>query len=160
MKCLIVAMTQERIIGKHGTLPWYIPSDLKHFKELTVGSPIIMGKNTFFSLNRVNGLPSRKNVVLSSSEFDHGDNVKIVKTLDDACESVKFSSAPTWFIGGGALYKSVLDADIIDEMHISIIKADYDGDTKFPSYDESKWEMSHFEDKGEFFYKVLTRIRN
>lgn len=159
MNYLIVAMTQERIIGKNGTLPWYIPSDLKHFKELTTGCPIVMGKNTFLSLNRVNGLPNRANIVLSSSEFEHGDHVIVVKTLNEAHEIVKFSSSPTWFIGGGALYKSVLDADIIDQMHISEIKSVYDGDTYFPTFDESKWALSYVEDKGEFLYKILTRIR-
>lgn len=159
MNNLIVAMTTERIIGKGGTLPWHIPSDLAHFKKLTTGSPIVMGRNTFTSLNRVNGLPNRKNVVLSSNEFEHGEYISVVKSLDQVFDCIKFSSTPTWFIGGGALYKSVLDAGIIDQMHISEIKGLYEGDTKFPEFDQKEWKLSHFEDKVDFFYKVLTKVR-
>ena len=65
MNCLIVAMTKDRVIGKNGMLPWNIPSDLQHFKSLTLDTPVIMGRNTFLSLNRVNGLPKRKNIVIT-----------------------------------------------------------------------------------------------
>jgi len=157
MSNLIVAMTKDRVIGKNGILPWHIPSDLKHFKALTSYSSVVMGKNTFISLGRLNGLPNRKNIVISSSKFDHGDDVKVVPNLESALNLYKYKSSPTFFIGGGMLYKSVLDADIINEMHISEIKGDYDGDTYFPSFDESKWELTHSEDKEDFLYKVLTR---
>lgn len=157
---LIVAMTKNRVIGKNGSLPWHIPSDLKHFKKLTSNTNILMGRNTFLSLNRIDGLPNRKNIVLASSKFNHGDSVSVFPTLSDVTEFVSNSlyTNALYVIGGGMLYKSVLDADIITEMHISEIKADYDGDTYFPSFDESNWEITHLEDKGDFFYKVLTKI--
>lgn len=158
---LIVAMTKDKVIGKNGDLPWHIPSDLKHFKSLTNNTNVLMGRNTFLSLNRVDGLPNRKNIVLSSSEFNHGDSVSVMANISDAIEFVSNSlyTNVVYVIGGGLLYKSVLDADIINEMHISEIKGEYDGDTYFPSFDESKWELTHCEDKEDFFYKVLTRKR-
>lgn len=159
MNCLIVAMTKDRVIGKNGMLPWHIPSDLQHFKSLTLDTPVIMGRNTFLSLNRVNGLPKRKNIVISSSEFVHGSDVSVVSSISESIDLSKLHSSLVFFIGGGALYKSLLDADIIDQMHISEIKSVYDGDTYFPTFDESKWALSYVEDKGEFLYKILTRIR-
>ena len=120
---------------------------------------VVMGKNTFLSLNRPNGLPNRNNIVISSSTFEHGSDVTVVPSLEAAYNKYKYNARPNCFIGGGLLYKSVLDADIINEMHISEIKGEYDGDTYFPSFDESKWELTHCEDKEDFFYKVLTRKR-
>ena len=151
-------MTKDRIIGKNGSLPWNIPNELKHFKTTTIGCNVVMGKNTFISLNRPNGLPLRKNIVVSSSFITVGSDVIVVPTLADVYHAVKYSSAPTCYIGGAMLYDSALKAGIISKMHISEIKGDYDGDTRFPEYDTTKWQLSHFEDKGEFFYKVLTRI--
>lgn|SRR5574343_66730 len=159
MNCLVVAMTKDRVIGKNGALPWHIPSDLKHFKAITSYSTVVMGKNTFLSLNRPNGLPNRNNIVISSSAFEHGDDVIVVPSLEAAYNKYKYKACPTCFIGGGMLYKSVLDADIISEMHISEIKGEYEGDTYFPSFDESKWELTKCEDREDFLYKVLTRKR-
>lgn len=158
---LIVAMTKDKVIGKNGNLPWYMPSDLKHFKSLTNDTNVLMGRTTFTSLHRINGLPNRKNIVLASSEFNHGDSVSVFSNISDVIEFVSTSLYTNilYVIGGGMLYKSVLDADIVNEMHISEIKGDYDGNTYFPSYDESKWELTHEEDKEDFLYKILTRIR-
>ena len=151
-------MTKDGVIGKNGSLPWNIPSELQHFKSQTIGCSVVMGKNTFLSLNRPNGLPLRKNVVVSHSFMTVGSDVIVVPTLEDVYHVVKYRSSPTCYIGGAMLYDSVLKAGIIHKMHISEIKGDYDGDTKFPEYDTTQWQLSHFEDKGEFFYKVLTRI--
>ena len=157
MIVLIVAMTKDRVIGLNGELPWHIPSDLVHFKAMTGSSTIIMGRKTFESLHRVNGLPNRKNIVVSSSTFEHGDNVVVVPDLASAYDHYKYNSSPTFIIGGAMLYKAALDADMVNQMCISEIKGDYKGDTYFPEFDESKWILSHFKDKGEFFHKELTR---
>lgn len=155
MNVIVVAMTKDGIIGKEGSLPWRIPNELKHFKNLTLDSTVVMGRTTFMSLRRVNGLPDRKNIVLTSSFIEHGENVILVPSLKDVYHA-KDIALKTCYIGGAMLYDSVLKAGIIDQMHISEIKGDYDGDTRFPEYDKTQWKLSHFEDKGEFFYKVLT----
>lgn len=150
-------MTKNGIIGKNGSLPWRIPNELKHFKNLTLDSNVVMGRTTFISLRRVNGLPDRTNIVLTSSFIEHGENVILVPSLKDVyCAKDVF--VKTCYIGGAMLYDSVLKADIIHQMHISEIKGDYDGDTKFPDYDQTQWTISHCEDKGEFIYKILKRV--
>ena len=152
-------MTKDGIIGKNGSLPWRIPNELKHFKNLTLDSTVVMGRTTFISLRRENGLPDRKNIVLTSSFIEHGDNVILVPSLKDVYYA-KDVFVKTCYIGGAMLYDSALKAGIIEEMHISEIKGMYDGDTRFPVYDEKQWKISHYEDKGDFFYKILTRIES
>lgn len=154
---LIVAMTPNGVIGKNGTLPWHIPSDLKHFKELTSHSDVIMGRKTFDSLKMPNGLPNRRNHVVSRiqpSAFDSGSNVRWAVSVEDALFSASLGSESpnTFIIGGATIYEHALANDLVDFMHISFIKGDYDGDTKFPEFDKNQWDIVGDVDKGDFIY--------
>lgn len=125
---LIAAHDDNLVIGKDGGLPWHYTEDLKFFKQTTMGSPIIMGRGVFEELNQI-PLPGRKNIVLSTSKSF--DNVETYATLAAALESVKDEKL-VFIIGGGTLYRQTLD--IADELIITEIHEEYEGDTFFPEY--------------------------
>lgn len=154
---LIVAMTPKGVIGKDGTLPWHLPSDLKHFKEVTNGHSVIMGRKTFDSLKMPKGLPNRRNIVISRNAphvYGYDSDVTYRTSLEDALKltSVLSSSPDTFIIGGASIYKEVLEQNMVDVMHISFVKEQYDGDTYFPEFDKTQWEEIEHVDKGEFVY--------
>ena len=129
MISLIVAMSQNGVIGKEGKLPWHLPEDLKHFKELTMGHPIIMGRKTFESLPK-KPLPGRKNIVLTrSSDFKAPEGVEVVCNQE---ELFKLSSFQNEFfvIGGAEIYK--IFEPYIQCLYITLIEKDVEGDTYFP----------------------------
>ncbi len=137
MTGIIVAYDRNRLIGKDGTMPWYIPGELKRFRALTENNVVIMGRKTYESL--AGPLPDRINIVLSRSENYTGENLYTAGTLADALTMAK----EKWpekdiYIGGGAnLYAQTLD--IADVLYITEIDAEFEGDTFFPEFDESKF---------------------
>lgn len=135
-KKIIVATDEKGLIGKGNTMPWHLPADFKYFKDTTVGSPIIMGSNTFYSLGKA--LPNRKNIVISSRKLDI-ERVEIYTTIEEALELY-----PDCFIIGGAkIYKYTLDNNLVDEIYLTKIHHTFeDGDAYF-KYDESKWNITN-----------------
>lgn len=144
----VVAMSRNRVIGKNNKLPWHFPEDLKHFKQLTTGSTVIMGRKTFDSIGRA--LPNRANFILSrqlltsgrpaellpsfSAETvksmleDRSGNVRFFETLEAALEEVKTPEA--YIIGGAELYRETLGA--VQGLYVTRIDADYEGDAFYP----------------------------
>jgi len=154
---LIVAMTPKGVIGKDGTLPWHIPEDLKHFKRLTSGSQVVMGRKTFDSLNMPKGLPNRQNFVVSRNApkvRGYDPEVTYRTSVEDALLSASLcSQSPnTFIIGGATIYEHALKNNLVDEMHISFVKEQYDGDTNFPDFDKTQWEEIEHVDMGDFIY--------
>lgn len=138
MICIIAAYDRNRLIGKEGGMPWYIPGELKRFRRLTENNVVIMGRKTFESLGKP--LPGRINIVLSRNEKFEGENLYTATSLNKALEMAK----EKWpdkeiYIGGGAnLYRQTLD--MAQVMYITEIDAEFDGDTYFPDFEESKFE--------------------
>lgn len=134
---IIAAVADNFVIGKSNKLPWHLPADLKHFKALTTGSAVIMGKRTFESLP--NGpLPNRTNIVLSST-YNEGvcEGYFEANSIEDAlelCENIE----SVFIIGGGAVYKQTMD--VADYMHITWVHADFAGDAFFPKINFEAWE--------------------
>ena len=127
---------KNRVIGKGLDLPWYLPEDLKRFKALTMGHPVVMGRRTFESvLHQIGGpLGGRDNVVLTrqSLEVDHA-NVHVYSSLEDALDA--FAGRKRVFIGGGAsVYEAALP--MADRLELTIVEGDFEGDAFFPSYKE------------------------
>ncbi|MFV1884623.1 MAG: dihydrofolate reductase [Balneola sp.] len=124
---LVVAHDPNLVIGYKGGLPWRYPQDLKHFKSITLGNTIIMGRGVFEELNEV-PLPGRKNIVLSTSKTY--DDVDVYSSLEAALKEI--DEEEVFIIGGGVLYQQTLpDAD---KLIITEIKKEYEGDTFFPEY--------------------------
>ncbi len=140
---IIAAVADNLVIGKSNKLPWHLPADLKHFKELTTGHAVIMGKRTFQSLP--NGpLPNRKNIVLTSimSEgvnkgFFEADSIEDALELCDNEEQV-------YIIGGGAVYRQSIDK--ADTMHLTWVHGEFSGDAYFPKINFKNWKEVSRED--------------
>ena len=131
---IVVAMTSIHVIGQNGDMPWHLPADLVHFKELTSGHAIIMGRRTWESIGKP--LPNRLNIVVTRQEDYAAEDVTVVHSLEDGI--VAAGTQRIFLVGGGEMYKEALP--IAFQMHITRIDALIDGDTKFPEIDESIWQ--------------------
>ena len=157
---LIVAMANDRVIGRGNQMPWHLPADLKHFKSVTLGKPVIMGRRTFESIGRP--LPGRQNIVITRNSDWHQDGVEIVSGLEAALELVS-SYEEVMIIGGGQLYKQSLPmADKLYLTHIEL--AVPDADTWFPDYQPDLWSYDEImscepDEKNPYFYRFETLSR-
>lgn len=138
MLSLIVAVAKNNVIGKDNTLIWHLPDDLKHFKQITSGKTIIMGRKTFESLGRI--LPKRKHVVLCKSGSLQVDDerVEIVKDISELDKYVN-DKEENFVIGGATIYKLLLDK--VSRMYITRINEEFEGDAYFPQFDEKEWKI-------------------
>lgn len=141
MITLIAAMAANRTIGKDNTLPRNYPEDLKHFKILTSGHTIIMGRKTYESLGRP--LPHRRNIVLTSHPID---NLECYTSKEDCLKQLNHQEQ-NFVIGGAQIYQLFLD--VADSIELTLIKKWYDGDTIFPSF-EDKFKETHREIHSDF----------
>ena len=135
---LIVAVSENHVIGQGGALPWRLPADLKFFKEFTLGKTVLMGRKTWDSLGRP--LPLRHNVVLSHSPQTPMDGVEFFKGLDDFKASVS-PQDPVVVIGGGQIYQKVLEQNLVSEMRITRVHVHCEGDAHFPILQPKTWKL-------------------
>jgi len=132
--CLIAALAANRVIGAQGRLPWHLPDDLRHFKRLTEGHPVIMGRRTWESIGRP--LPGRRNIVVSRRPGYAAAGAQVAASLDDALALC--AGAPRVFVIGGAdLYAAALP--IADVLELTEIGAEFEGDTRFPAFEREDW---------------------
>lgn len=137
-KAIVVAYDKNRAIGRNGDLPWgrSLPADLAHFKKLTKGGNVIMGRKTFESIGS-RPLPERENIVISSRPT----GVKKVLTAMNLRSALALSRYPTFIIGGSQVYKDALDTPEIDTIYATEIDVEFpDADTFFPKLDMTVWE--------------------
>ncbi len=133
-KCIIVARAADGAIGRGNSLLWHIPADLKMFKSLTMGCPVIMGRKTFLSIGRA--LPGRLNIVISSG-FDAPDGVEVVRSLGEAF-ALCADAQRCFVIGGGQVYRDAMP--LADRLFVTEVQAEYpDADTFFPEVDGDEW---------------------
>jgi dihydrofolate reductase len=136
----VVAMDQSRVIGLRGALPWHIPEDLAHFRKLTAGHVVVMGRKTWDSLpEKFKPLPGRTNVVVSrrSTELDLPQGVLRASSPEEglriARQAAEAHSQTVWVIGGAELYKALLPA--CDEVHLTIVRGTHEGDAWLPEFE-------------------------
>lgn len=131
---LIAAVAANGVIGANGKLPWHLPEDLKHFKALTLGHPLIMGRKTWESLGKA--LSGRENIVVTRAPGYDAPGASVASSLDGALALC--AGEPTVFvIGGGELYSAALP--LADGLVLTEIQRDYAGDARFPRFDRSAW---------------------
>ena len=130
---LIAALSNQRVIGNNGQLPWRLPRDLQVFKRLTVGKPILMGRKTFESIGRP--LPHRENIVLTRSPMDI-PGIKVFHELPAALSAVS-NASEVMIIGGGEIYRQCLP--FANRLYLSIVDGDFEGDAFFPTLDSKDW---------------------
>jgi dihydrofolate reductase len=137
---LVVAVAENGMMGKNGDLPWSLPGDLKQFKEITVGKPVVMGRTTYQSLGRA--LPNRPNIVLSRNPLYRLDDAKTVTTLDAALalayeDAKRLGAGEISVIGGANVFAEIMPR--AERMYYTEVHASPEGDTRFPFFDRGEW---------------------
>jgi len=133
---IVVAMTEDRVIGKNGGLPWHLPEDLKHFREVTMGHAIIMGRKTHDSIGRA--LPGRENIVITRRVDARFEGCKVVDTIEGAIAAARRGGdEEPRVIGGSSIYALALP--LCTRIFLSEVHQEVDGDTFFPEVDWADW---------------------
>ncbi len=139
---IIAAVSANRVIGDHNSLPWKLPADLKRFQKLTMGRHLLMGRKTFESIGFV--LPGRTTVVVTHRPDYHPEGVLVAHSLEEALRLVDDDSE--LFIAGGAeIYRQMLA--LADRLYLTYIHEEFEGDARFPDFEESDWESISREDR-------------
>ncbi|MEH6502308.1 MAG: dihydrofolate reductase [Cycloclasticus sp.] len=133
---MIVAMADNRAIGKDNELLWHLPDDFKHFKAITMAKPILMGRKTYQSIGRP--LPGRKNIVVTRDLTFTADGVLVVNSIDAALDAVK-EDAEVMVIGGASFYQQMLP--LADRLYVTHVHHHFDADTFFPEIDADQWRV-------------------
>lgn len=154
----VVAITKNGVIGKEGGLPWYLPADLRHFKEITMGHPIIMGRKTYESIGKA--LPGRQNIIITRNSTFHADGCNVVGSLDEALELVK-GEDEAFVIGGQSIFEIAIPK--LNRIYLTKIGANIDGD-KYFIYNPADWQETAQEkhakdDRNHYVYEFLTLER-
>ena len=160
---MIAAMAANRIIGADNDMPWHLPADLRHFKSVTLGKPVVMGRKTYESIGRA--LPGRPNIVITrQDDFAPGD-AHVTRSVDEALEQAqRLSDAADeiMIIGGGSIYSALLER--ADTLYLTFIDAAVEGDTQFPDYTQYHWqevatEAHTADEKNPYSYRFVTLER-
>lgn len=156
---LVVAMAENRVIGRGGGLPWHLPKDLRHFKEVTVDHTVIMGRKTFEEIKQP--LANRRNVVISRDPAFHPRGVTVVPSLEEAL-ALGATEDEVFVIGGGEIFRLALPR--ADRLYLTLVHARVEGDTHFPPLDLATWALEEEEDhpaddKHEYSYSFRTYSR-
>lgn len=146
---------ENRVIGNEGQIPWHISEDFKHFKETTLGHPIIMGRKTFETFKSL--LPGRTHIVMTRDlNYEAPEEVLIVDSIESAIKigkSIK-GGDEIFIIGGGEIYK--LAMPFVDRLYLTLVEGNFEGDAFFPDYSEFKKEISSRDsEEGSFKYKFV-----
>lgn len=154
---IIVARAKNGVIGVNNTLPWRLPEDLKHFKNTTLGHPIIMGRNTWESLGKA--LPGRRNIVVSRNPDYEATDAEVFESIDDAIDACS-GSDKVFIIGGAQIYDEALI--YVDKLIITEVDIEVDGDAYFPNVDEMLWKETSREvhHNGEIGFAFVTYESN
>ena len=133
---MVVAMTADRVIGKDGGMPWHIPEDLKHFRRVTMGHAIIMGRKTHESIGRA--LPRRRNIVITRQRDAAFEGCDVAHSIEDAIAMARAGGDDEpRIVGGGVIYEAALP--LATKLYVSEVALDVEGDTHFPPFDPDQW---------------------
>ena len=167
----IAAMSDNRVIGREGQLPWHLPEDLKHFKQVTMGKPVIMGRKTFDSIGRP--LPGRDNFVLSRTNLiihhkakadgspGHVQHLAPMHPIQEAIHLAKEiarqeGQIEIMIIGGGEIYREALP--FTQRLYLTQVHQTIEGDAFFPALNDHEWKKTATEDHGGFSFVTLERV--
>lgn len=153
---LIAAMSANRVIGNAGNIPWKLPADMKRFRALTMGKPVIMGRKTFESIGKA--LPGRLNIVMTRDASFHPQDCRVATSRDDAL-AIAGDATEAMIIGGEVIFKEFLP--IANRIYLTVIDTEIKGDAFFPAIDMIEWhEITHEEykpdEKNLYSYAFIT----
>ncbi|OVE63242.1 dihydrofolate reductase [Chryseobacterium mucoviscidosis] len=161
MTTIVVAMGEKNEIGFENQLLWHLPKDLKHFKEITSGHPVIMGRKTYESIGKP--LPNRTNIVVSRKTDWFEEGILIVGSIKEAVKFAKKIDEEVFIIGGGKIYEQTMD--VVDKLEVTLVKTDLEADTFFPKIDPRIWkkteEICHEKDEKnqyDFCFQTFERV--
>jgi dihydrofolate reductase len=159
MISIIAAMAKNRVIGRDNEMPWHLPADLAHFKQLTWGKPIVMGRKTFESIGRP--LPGRENFVISSNQHFKPEGCVVLSSIDEALKQLALEPE-VMIIGGSTLYTQCIER--ADKMYLTRILRTIKGDTYFPEFSEDEWtqvdiDAHQRDEKNPYDYEFVTLVR-
>ena len=157
---IIVAIADNYAIGKDNQLLWHLPEDLKRFKRITEGHPVIMGKKTFYSLPK-RPLPGRTNIVLTDIPGEQIDGCKMAYSIDDIITQCN-QDLENFIIGGASVYHQFFK--FVQKLYITHVKESFEADTFFPKIDPTEWKIMETEehnadDKNKYDYTFVTYLR-
>ena len=155
---IIVATAKIHAIGKDNKLLWYLPNDLKHFKDVTTGHTVIMGRKTYESVGKP--LPKRRNIVVTQQSITI-EGCEVAGSIEDALELCA-GEDEVFIVGGAQIYRQAIP--LTDRIYLTVIDQDFDGDTFFPELDPQEWketERENFEpdEKNKYRYSFITLER-
>ena len=155
---IIAAMARNLAIGFNGEMPWHLPGELKHFKETTMGKPIVMGRKTWESIGRP--LPGRQNIVVTRNQSFQASGCDVAGSLDQAVRIA--SGEEVMIIGGGQLYAQALPFS--DRMILTLVDCDPEADTWFPEWKNSEWRQISLrsesaDERNPYAYQVIEWVR-
>lgn len=139
----VVAMSENRVIGVDNGLPWRLPADLRHFKAITMGKPVLMGRKTFDSIGRA--LPGRRNIVVSRTPGYEASGCESVDSIDEALARVA-QEPEIMVIGGASFYEQLLPR--ADRIHLTLVHTELEGDAFFPALNMAQWREVSREEHG------------
>ncbi len=161
MTTIVVAMGKNNEIGSDNQLLWHLPKDLKHFKEITSGHPVIMGRKTYESIGKP--LPNRTNIVISRKKDWFEEGILIVGSIKEAVKFAKKIDEDIFIIGGGTIYDQTME--IVDKLEVTLVEANLQADTYFPKIDSKIWkktnEICHEKDEKnqyDFCFQTFEKI--
>ncbi|GAA69248.1 MULTISPECIES: type 3 dihydrofolate reductase [Pseudoalteromonas] len=154
---MIAAMANNRVIGLDNKMPWHLPADLQHFKKITTGKPVIMGRKTFESIGRP--LPGRRNIIITRNSEYTAQGIEVV-TTPEAALALVCAVEEVMIIGGGNIYEQFLPK--AERLYLTFIDLDIKGDTQFPDYNKvANWDVKEEQEnlpdeKNKSSYKFVT----
>ncbi len=156
---LIAAMADNRVIGHENRLPWHLPADLQHFKAITLGKPVLMGRKTWESIGRP--LPGRTNIVITRDTGYIAEGCLVAHSLEEAVRAAG-EAAEVMVIGGAQLYRQALP--LADTLYLTLVHAEIQGDTRFPAWQPGEWRETarvdhEADDRNPHAYSFITLER-
>ncbi len=157
---LIVATDHQSLIGKDNDLPWHLSADLRYFKKITMGKPLIMGRNTHESIGRP--LPGRKNIIVTKNKHYKQEGCSVVHSIEAALKEAN-NAEEVIVMGGASLYKQFLP--LANKLYLTLVHANLEGDTWFPQWQPNEWQQISREDhpaddKNEYPYSFIVYQRD
>ena len=136
---LIAAVSKNNVIGSDNKLLWHLPADLKHFKAITSGHTVIMGRKTYESIGKP--LPNRRNIIVTRQESFNAPGCDLAPNLQEAVDMCS-NKEEVFIIGGGEIYKQAIHA--ADKIYLTRIYKEFEGDTRFPDFSLSEWKLNNY----------------
>lgn len=161
MITLIAAIAQNNALGKNNDLIWHLPADLKHFRQLTTGHHIIMGRKTYESIGKP--LPNRTTIIVTRNKEYFQEGCLIASSLEEAIEICK-NEKTVCIVGGEQIYRQALENNLVDSLEITLVHHEFDADAFFPKIDITIWEEISREDfkadeKNKYDYSFLKYLK-